>query len=243
MNNDIADVNMYITNNNFETEDGVGDRNMMIFDCPPPQTPYAPKETRWCVFESIGWDLDLDVLRDFFLSKEEAILDGCEPEPDVAPQAPTLTQRLRKYNIFQWEDECSELTKLRKVIKKFHKEYNRKVLHKNYRHEGKILIRAWFNVLRRGEKIGNHIHSTHPHSYLAGNMVITCDESQTIYCHPLYQLEDGYKFYSNNKPGTITLFPGTVPHFTSVHNTDTPRITLAWDLTNLSDPGSVLIPL
>ena len=116
MNNDIADVNMYITNNNFETEDGVGDRNMMIFDCPPPQTPYAPKENRWCVFESIGWDLDMDVLRDFFLSKEQSILDGCEPEPDVAPQAPTLTQRLRKYNIFQWEDECSELTKLRKVI-------------------------------------------------------------------------------------------------------------------------------
>jgi len=223
---------------------GQGDRNMMVFDCPPPQTPYAPKENRWCIFESIGWDIDLDVLRDFFLSKEKFTLEQFEPEPEVAPQGPTLTQRLRKYNIFEWEDECSELTNLRKVIRKFHKEYNRKVSgNTNYRQEGKIFIRAWFNVLRRGEKIGNHVHSTHPHSYLAGNMVVTCDESQTIYCHPLYQLEDGYKFYSNNKPGTISLFPGTVPHFTSVHNTDTPRITLAWDLTTLSDPSSVLIPL
>jgi len=222
-----------------------GNRNMMIFDCPEPQTPFAPPKQQWCVFESVGWDLDMDVLRDFFLSKEQYIRDIAIPEPDVAPQAPSLTQRLRKYNIFMWEDECSELTKLRKCIKRFHKEYVRTVFEDpNRKWDGKkMMIRSWFNILRKGEQIGNHIHSTHPHSYLAGNMVITCDESQTIYCHPLYQLEDGYKYYSNNKPGTISLFPGTVPHFTSVHQTDTPRITLGWDLTTLNDPGSILYPL
>ena len=220
-----------------------GDRNFMAFDCPPPATPYAPPQQRWCILEGINFDLDIDVLRDFFLKKEQWVIDNYDHEEITAPQAPQLTQRLRHYNIFEWEDECPELTKLRRVIKKFHKEYGKKVWGNTYRYDQKLYIRAWLNVLREGEEIGMHIHSTHPHSYIAGHFTVTCDDSQTIYCHPLYQLPDGYRFYSNNKPGTLTLFPSTVPHCTSVQKTNIPRVTIAFDLTPLTDPGSVLLPL
>ena len=220
-----------------------GNRNIMGFDCPQPLTPYAPPQQRWLILEGTEFDVDCDVLTKFFLKKEQWVIDTYAPDTDVAPQAPPLTQRLSQYNIFEWESECVELFKLRKTIKRFHKEYNKVVWGKDYRFKEKLWIRCWLNVMREGEVIGDHIHSTSPLSYLAGHMTIACDDSQTIYSHPLFQLPDGHKFYSDNKPGKLTLFPATVPHCTSVQKTNTPRVTIAFDLSTKDDPGAVLLPL
>ena len=80
--------------------------------------------------------------------------------------------------------------------------------------------------MRKGQQIQKHTHSTHPHSYLGGHFCVTAENTSTSYMHP-YTQED---YDVENRPGEITLFPNYLTHHTSVHESDIPRISIAFDL-------------
>jgi hypothetical protein len=216
----------------------------IVFKSDPPQTPYAPEY--YYVITETYYDnvIDTNKIAEFFLGKEEQILSL--PESDAGETGlPTrsTTNRHRNYNVFQWEDELDDLKKLRKAIKRCHKEYGKICFGPFYSYDKRLYIRCWVNIMRKGHKIQPHIHSTHPHTYLGGHFTVSCRESHTIYSNPINQLLNGEKYYSANHPGKLTLFPNNVPHETTKHKFDEPRITIAFDLTPIPDPGSCLLPL
>jgi len=218
--------------------------NTILFESDPPQTPYAP-DYRYLIYETYHSDaIDTAKIAEFFLSKEEEILSL--PESDAGETGlPTksTTNRHRNYNVFQYEHECSELPKLRRAIRRSHKQYGKELFGSFYKYDKRLYIRCWVNIMRKGHKIMPHIHSTHPHTYLGGHFTVACDDSATIYLNPINQLHNGERYQSHNVPGKLTLFPNNVPHETTRHKFEEPRITIAFDLTPITDPGSTLVPL
>ena len=118
---------------------------------------------------------------------------------------------------------------------------------------------CWMNVMRKGERIVKHQHGYHPTGFLTGHFCVSCSNTATVYVNPyehsaeslllkeaeeleggvkskmVYNVgetdQDGERIYvSGNSAGKLTLFPTYVPHFTTKHNEDTERITLAFDL-------------
>ena len=107
-------------------------------------------------------------------------------------------------------------------------------------------IRGWMNILEKGQHINKHLHGCGNTSFLSGNFMISCEDTMTVYVNPyevasmkqlLNRIDQGESFESGNLypsinvPGMLTLFPNYVPHFTSVHEGDSPRISLAFELT------------
>ena len=45
----------------------------------------------------------------------------------------------------------------------------------------------------------------------------------------------GQVYHAENVPGKLTLFPNYIPHYTSIHQEDFPRITIAFDLYPVSN--------
>ena len=90
---------------------------------------------------------------------------------------------------------------------------------------------CWYNVMKKGQKILPHLHDLGPYCYLGGHITVQCDDTYTGYMHPANQLNHPFVHKSKNEVGKITLFPNHIPHFTSVHNGDDERVTIAFDLT------------
>ena len=89
---------------------------------------------------------------------------------------------------------------------------------------------CWYNVLRNGQKIEPHLHSTNENSYLSAHFTVQCDNTSTVYINPVNQLNDPQIFEEKNEIGNLTIFPSYVPHYTTEHLSDTPRITIAMDV-------------
>ena len=92
--------------------------------------------------------------------------------------------------------------------------------------------------MTKGQQISTHIHDVTPTCYLGGHITVQCDDTYTGYTHSALVpiLDEGVTnsplvHESKNKVGKITLFPNYIPHFTSVHNGDKERVTIAFDLT------------
>ena len=96
----------------------------------------------------------------------------------------------------------------------------------------KIYCHAWVNIIRTGEQITTHNHAdAHTnlpgcYSYLSGNITIEAEETTTNYSSP-------YNAQSHripNQNGMLTLFPSFIMHSTSVNNSESPRLSLAFDI-------------
>ena len=85
-------------------------------------------------------------------------------------------------------------------------------------------------ILRNGQKIKPHLHSTNQNSYLSAHFTVQCDNTSTVYINPVNQLNDPQIFEEKNEIGNLRIFPSYVPHYTTEHLFDTPRITIAMDV-------------
>lgn len=178
-------------------------------------------------------NIDSDALTELLLEKEKELLNKYPGSSDGGTNLglDSVTSRFQYFNVMDKETwDYDIIHKIRKEIKTFYKEYLKSLFGQDHK-VPTTLIRCWFNVMRRGQQIQQHIHASHEHAYFGGHLIVKCNDSSTMYVNPN---EQDKVFELKNEVGGLTLFPSYVPHYTTVHNGDEPRITIAFDL-SLSD--------
>ena len=195
---------------------------LKTFKSDPPKNFFAPS---WCFYfyeSTIPINL-INNLKEIVLNEENNII--CQ-YPNVNHDGGTglginsLTARFSETNLLSWNYiACQELYKfISQSYNSFLKEL--KLTQPAY-------ISAWANVVRRGQKIQPHWHSCFPDSYLGGHLVLTDNNTSTIYQNP-YNPNDLWEF--KNVSGNLTFFPNHLIHWTTINQTTTPRITIAFDI-------------
>ena len=211
----------------------------------PPVSPYAP-QWDFRVGTSLCEDIDTNSLSEFLLSKEKEVKklptsvdnSGVETDGYTGLGSNSTTAKFQHYNILTWSHP--EITKLRSNIAKKLLKYNSEC---GVKSPNVIYIICWYNVLRFGQKIKPHLHCTDENAYLSAHFTIQCDDTSTMYMNPVNQLNDPYIIERKNKPGNFTIFPEYIPHFTTKHLSDVPRITMAMDIRTIQPDGDNWIKL
>jgi len=169
------------------------------------------------------------MVKDVILKKEKEILNSTSTFDDIISDGYTglgnnsLTSRHKKFNVFKWQEPTLDI--ILKGIKSKYLEYL-KLVNAPRR---KVLLKCWANVMRKGEQIKPHLHDIGPYSYLGGHISVTNNNTSTFYINTINQINEPSVYESKNEPGKITIFPHVVPHYTSVNNSDSERITIAFD--------------
>ena len=208
-------------------------------------TPFAP-EWDYKIIEGIIDDVDFDYVAKYLLEKQDEILkldathDGC-----TGLGTDSTTARHTNFNIFNFEDE--EINKLKVNIKILHHTLLEQMGMADVIPKLELYTQCWYNVMNKGQQILTHLHDITPTCYLGGHISVQCEDTYTGYTHPALVplLDEGsdneaFVHKSDNTIGKLTLFPNYIPHFTSVHQGDQERITIAFDLlTNQPTPNYI----
>lgn len=133
----------------------------------------------------------------------------------------SLTSKFGKFNIFSWDEGC--IIKFQKFIRQ---EYGNFIQNLGVKKED-CMIQCWANVMRRGEKIEPHWHSSNADTYLSAHFCVKTDNTSTLYQNP-YKPNQWVPF--ENKIGNLLFFPAWMVHCTTEQITNDIRITIALDL-------------
>ena len=195
----------------------------------PPQSPFAPQWHYYLGYEFIS-NIDFKKIAKIILKKEKHILKKFPPSTKSSVDGYTglgknsLTSRYEHFNIFSWS--APEVKKLKPIILDFHSRFLDEIKIKGL---SDFNIKAWANVMRKGERIQPHLHETKPTAYLSGHICVQCERTATYYINPVNQLNEPYTYRLPNEVGQIILFPSCVPHYTDTHLGNKERITIAFD--------------
>jgi hypothetical protein len=189
-------------------------------------TPYAPS---WDVPLGIAqWSEHdkIDTIRDFLLEKEEEILRlPYQGDGNTGLDETNITTRYGNYHLFDFTEECSELNDLLEWLRE---QWVRFIIEDNTQ-PYILAFTCWYNIIRKGQEIKPHRHGAGSIVYLSGNMHLDNYETSTQYEHM------GMTATLPNVKGGLTLFPGYVHHGVLVYNGDTPRVSLAFDI-SINEP-------
>lgn len=199
----------------------IKDTWVLLHQSQPQQTIFAPV-WEYTMFEANAIDdLDVDHIAKVVVANEKDIIAKYEYVHDwntgLGPDS--VTSRSRSYNLLTFP----ELKCLSGVIRQAHDKYLSSL---GAPSEDEIYVQCWCNVLRKGQHIGKHFHSSSPFTYLGGHITIKTEGTNTNYINPI--TKDVYA--SENIPGKLTLFPNWIEHYTDVYNGDTERISIAFDI-------------
>ena len=137
----------------------------------------------------------------------------------------STTSKSSQYNILTWDHP--EIKKLKENITKNLIKYNIECGNKT---PDELYIICWYNVLRFGQKIKPHFHSSKPTCYLSGHFNVQVENTSTVYMSPINQLIYPDVLSVPNRNGDITIFPSYIFHYTTPHYSFKPRITIAFDV-------------
>ena len=213
---------------------------LITFTSDPPLTEFAPNFNFVMAEDQLdfdGSDQFFINLRNIILTQEKNIIEehkevyqSYNKENNVVYDGDTglgensLTSRSLFYNIFNWN--YHEIKGLQFLLHQKYVDFLKMV---NV-HRRKTWIQCWANVMRKGEKIEEHMHASHNLTWIGGHITVSCENTSTFYVNPI-MTSDGKQIYeSKNKPGQITLFQDCIGHYTSVHQGNTERISIAFDI-------------
>jgi hypothetical protein len=195
------------------------------------RTPTAP-EYKCSVFGGYINSINLETLTHIVLEKETEITSLDLPENLInhgytGLGSEALTSRFKAFNVLMWD--YPETHKLKEEIRFF---YDLACNHFSIDKNEKVYIQCWANVLRKGQKMSNHRHSGNTdESFLSGHFTVKCQDTQTIYENPFSDVVNWPEYNSfNNHPGRINIFNSHIYHYTTEHNDDDERVTIAFDL-------------
>jgi len=192
-------------------------------------TPFAP------VYSIPFWNSELltepevDFMCAKILSKESEIIQN---NPHLTYDGGTglgpnsLTSKFAGYNILQWDRDGEDYVVrrfkvwLHNAVREMCEHVNEDIM------ELKPWAQCWANVLRKGEKLNPHQHSSDAYSFLSGNVCLKADGTSTVYQNPFTMNAVGIK----NVPGYLTIFPEYIVHWTTPNESDTERISLGIDI-------------
>lgn len=152
------------------------------------------------------------------------------------------TRHWKQHNIF-WDasalgsehlerfEMSSELEKLFHVIRKHYLLYLKEL---NYPRE-KVYIHGWVNILRKGEWISLHHHTSDGHSYVSGTYYLTDSPTTLALINPIRV--DQKEVFQTVK-GRMIMFPSYVPHESTIYNGDDLRVSIAFDITGTAASNS-----
>lgn len=161
-------------------------------------------------------------IKKYLLEQEQVILK--KYPPNISPgvnSSSTITSRYMEYNLFTHSKGIECIEYLKKIILD---NFQNILFHsgeKNY----DPYISCWYTITRPGEIIPPHRHDNYEMSFLSGNLIISCEDSHTVYELPYQQDLHSIK----NKDGNLTLFESHLVHWTTPHNGKNPRISIAFD--------------
>lgn len=168
-------------------------------------------------------------IENLVLEKEQEILDKHKPYPETDSKD-WLTNRLYEYNLLDYAEEYPVLLEFKKFIYESYVEYCNSV----GAQVETVYANCWANVIRNnGRTISAHTHSdAHidaplEYSYVSGNMCITAIDTKTHYANPFLPKRS---YSVRNIPGELILFPSCVLHWVDQNLSDTPRISVAFDI-------------
>ena len=191
-----------------------------------PQSPFAPNWDYSII--NTKCDLDVQELSTLILDNEKIIIDKYPPANDdgyTGLGMDSLTSRYPYFNLLTWDHSICK--QLHKKISEFHDEYVKLV---GASFLSNLRVRCWANIMRKGQKIKTHYHSTHPLTYLSGHFCVQCYNSSTIYNNPYRSISEDDGFYIKNHENQMSLFPTWLPHSTTKHMENIERITIAFDI-------------
>ena len=166
------------------------------------------------------------------LTDEKGVLEMTDGYTGLGPNS--FTSRFSKWNLLNYKQKYSDIAKLSDAILDFHDKFlgELQVVPEFYPKE--LWIQCWANVLRKGEKIGIHMHSVNPDTYLGGFVCVQADtgetSTQTHYVCPANQLDDYNTIDIDNIVGEMTLFQNCIPHYSDTYMGEKERITIAMDI-------------
>jgi len=167
-------------------------------------------------------NLDIDYLKKKILKEEKKIIKkyppvGYDNQPtdgETGLGLDSLTSRYYHFNVLNWDGT----EQLAKEIKRCYNTFTES--------NQDIYVQCWANVMRCGQKINPHKHNYIPErNIISGNLVIHSNEMNTYY--------EGSAV--PNKISSLTLFPGTVYHWTDTYEGQEERITIAFDIRTYKD--------
>lgn len=139
-----------------------------------------------------------------------------------------LTGKLWSYNLIDFK--YAEINVFRNFIKDSYEEYSRSCGH----NPETVYIQCWANIIRNnGRRITPHNHASahsnapQDYSYLSGNLCVQVGDTSTHYESPFLKYNS---ININNVNGELIMFPSHVIHWTDTNVSETPRITIAFDL-------------
>ena len=203
------------------------------------KTPFAIDYTFY-VFENIINDVDFSAVSKIIKSKEKKIIRSSPKssgDGNTGLGNNSLTSRFGYFNVLKWQEP--DIQKIKDhIVDNVSKFYSRILQEK----PADLKIQCWANVMRKGQQIKTHLHNVDQTCYLGGHVCVACENSSTFYINPVNTINDPETFEIENKVGQITLFSNCIPHYTSKHEGNSERITMAFDL-NVIDKGgnSVLL--
>jgi hypothetical protein len=130
------------------------------------------------------------------------------------------------YNIFDWKNEEIKILadKIYTSYVSFCRGLNKIPLEKDM-----IWIRGWAVVLEDNQAIEFHSHSFHENTFLSGNLSLSDLGTTTDYWFPNFSLYFGW-WKSENKIGSLTLFPSWLEHKVDPNLSGKLRYSIAFDL-------------
>ena len=137
----------------------------------------------------------------------------------------STTSRFQNFNVMNFKN--TEIIKLKQNIIDAHNLFLKAVavpLPNN------LYIQCWYNVLRKGQEIKPHLHGIHSNIYLGGHICIQTDNTSSFYINTPNQINEPSTYESKNKVGKLSLFQNFIAHYTSKNNSNSKRITIAFDL-------------
>jgi hypothetical protein len=192
-----------------------------------PQTPFAVDFSYNIGIIDLSDCIDVLQMKEFLLSKEielkhsfpnDGVFVGDWTDGDTGLGGDSITARFPHYTLWQFE----EMDPLVKQVEKQLEVYLQKV---GVEWDSEIYSQAWFNVMRKGEKIKTHRHTSDEYSYLSAHFTVSAKETYTHYFDPI----TGEKWSEPNYNGKLTIFPSWLPHETDMVSDDQQRITVAMD--------------
>jgi hypothetical protein len=167
-------------------------------------------------------------LADIVLKEERYII---ETYPTRHPDKEWLSGRVWYYNLFDFDYEA--IRQLKEHIKNEYISYMKSL---NTEPE-KVYIQCWANIIRNnGMRMSPHHHADghsldinapQEYSYLSGNLCVQTFNTSTWFQSPFL---DKQVIPLNNVDGEIIFFPSFLRHWTDCNESETPRITISFDI-------------
>ena len=198
-----------------------------------PKTPFAPVYKHYICTADLSKLINFKDIKYTILGKEKAIIreyDAGLNDAYTELGNDSLTSRFEHYNVFKWPEP--EISKLKSAVKSIHDMF---LTYLKFEIKP-VYINGWANVMRKGQQIKTHLHNVDQTCYLGGHVCVACENSSTFYINPVNTINDPETFEIENKVGQITIFSNCIPHYTSKHEGNSERITMAFDL-NVVDKG------